>query len=147
MQLLWWHWMVLGFALIVAELAVPSFFLIWFGVGAIVVGIALAAFPALSFPWQILVWLAVSVAFVLLWFKIFKPGFHKTRAGLAKGDAIGEVGLVTRDIRPHVTGEVRFQKPLLGGDLWQAIADEELRVGERARVLDVEGNTLKVGKA
>ena len=147
MQLLWWHWMVFGFVLVVAELAIPSFFLIWFGVGAIIVGIALAALPALSFPWQILVWLAVSVAFVLLWFKIFKPGFHKTRSGMAKGAAIGEVGLVTRDIRPHVTGEVRFQKPLLGADLWESIADEEFRVGERVRVLDVEGNTLKVGKA
>ena len=147
MQLLWWHWMVFGFVLVVAELAIPSFFLIWFGVGAIIVGIALAAFPALSFAWQILVWLAVSVAFVLLWFRIFKPGIHKTRSGMAKGAAIGEVGLVTRDIRPQVTGEVRFQKPLLGADVWQSFADEEIKAGERARVLDVEGNMLKVGKA
>jgi membrane protein implicated in regulation of membrane protease activity len=66
---------------------------------------------------------------------------------MAKGVAIGEVGLVTREIRPNVTGEVRFQKPLLGSDVWESIADEELKSGERARVLDVEGNTLKVGKA
>jgi len=147
MQLLWWHWMVLGIALVLLELAVPTFFLVWFGVGAIVVGVALVAFPALSFPWQVLLWLTCSVVFVVLWFKIFKPGFHKTRSGMAKGTAIGEVGLVTRDIRPQVTGEVRFQKPLLGADVWEAISDESIRVGERARVLDVEGNTLKVGRA
>jgi membrane protein implicated in regulation of membrane protease activity len=147
MQLLWWHWMVLGFVLVVAELAIPSFFLIWFGVGALIVGIVLVALPGLPFAWQILVWLACSVAFVVLWFKIFRPGFHKTRSGTAKGAAIGEVGLVTRDIRPQVTGQVRFQKPLLGADLWDSMADEEIRVGERVRVLDVEGNTLKVGKA
>ena len=147
MQLLWWHWMVLGFALVLLELAVPTFFLVWFGVGAIIVGIALVAFPSLSFAWQILTWLAFSVVFVLVWFKIFKPGLHKTRAGLAKSAAIGEVGLATREIRPYVTGEVRFQKPLLGADVWEAIADEEIKAGERARVLDVEGNTLKVGKA
>lgn len=147
MQLLWWHWMVLGFALVLLELAVPTFFLVWFGVGAIIVGIALVAFPALSFTWQVLAWLACSVVFVILWFKIFKPGLHKTRAGMAKGAAIGEVGLVTRDIRPLGKGEVRFQKPLLGSDVWESIADEEIKSGERARVLDVEGNTLKVGKA
>jgi inner membrane protein len=147
MQLLWWHWMVLGFVLVLLELAVPTFFLVWFGVGAIVVGIALVAFPPLSFTWQILTWLACSVIFVALWFKIFKPGFHKTRSGMAKGAAIGEVGLVTREIKPYVTGEVRFQKPLLGSDVWESIADEEINAGERARVLDVEGNTLKVGKA
>jgi membrane protein implicated in regulation of membrane protease activity len=147
MQLLWWHWMVLGFALVLLELAVPTFFLVWFGVGAIVTGIALVAFPSLSFTWQILTWLACSVVFVALWFKIFKPGFHKTRAGMAKSTAIGEVGLATREIRPHVTGEARFQKPLLGADVWEAVADEEIKAGERVRVLDVEGNTLKVGKA
>jgi membrane protein implicated in regulation of membrane protease activity len=147
MQLLWWHWMVLGIALVLLELAVPTFFLIWFGVGAIIVGIALVAFPPLSFTWQVLTWLACSVVFVILWFKIFKPGLHKTRAGMAKGAAIGEVGLVTRDIRPHVTGEVRFQKPLLGADVWEAVANEEIKSGDRARVLEVEGNTLKVSKA
>ena len=147
MQLLWWHWMVLGIALVLLELAVPTFFLVWFGVGAIVVGVALVAFPALSFAWQVLVWLACSVAFVVLWFKIFKPSFHKTRSGMAKGAAIGEVGLVTREIGPQVTGEVRFQKPLLGADVWESISDERLKIGERARVLDVEGNTLKVGRA
>ena len=146
MQLLWWHWMVLGFALVLLELAVPTFFLVWFGVGAIVVGIALVAFPPLSFTWQILTWLACSVVFVALWFKIFKPGFHKTRSGTAKGAAIGEVGLVTRDIRPLQKGEVRFQKPLLGSDVWESIADEEFRVGDRVRVVDVEGNIVKVGR-
>ena len=43
LQFLWWHWVVLGIVLVLLELAVPTFFLVWFGVGAIVVGIALAA--------------------------------------------------------------------------------------------------------
>lgn len=146
MQLLWWHWMVLGIVLVLLELAVPSFFLVWFGVGAIIVGIGLVVFPTLSFAWQILLWIACSVAFVALWFKIFRPGFHKTRAGMSKGGAIGEIGLVTRAIRPDATGEVRFQKPLLGADVWESSAQEAFRVGERVKVLDVDGNTLKVGR-
>jgi inner membrane protein len=56
------------------------------------------------------------------------------------------VGLVTRDIRALQKGEVRFQKPLLGSDVWESIADEEFRVGERVRVVDVEGNIVKVGR-
>ena len=31
MELAWWHWAVGGIVLIVAELVVPSFVLIWFG--------------------------------------------------------------------------------------------------------------------
>ena len=37
----WWHWIVLGFALVIAELAVPAFFIIWFGLGALLAGLAL----------------------------------------------------------------------------------------------------------
>jgi hypothetical protein len=146
MQLLWWHWMVFGIVLVLLELAVPSFFLIWFGVGAIIVGIALVAFPALSFAWQVIVWIACTAAFIWLWFKVFKPGFYKTRAGMSKGAVVGEIGLVIRDIRPFEKGQIRFQKPVLGDEVWESIADEEIKAGERVKVLDVEGNILKVGR-
>ena len=38
MTLEWWHWVVFGFVLIIAELAVPQFVLVWFGLGALLVG-------------------------------------------------------------------------------------------------------------
>jgi membrane protein implicated in regulation of membrane protease activity len=144
---LWWHWMVLGIVLTLLELAVPAFFLIWFGVGALLVGFALLAVPGLSFAWQIVAWVICSILFIGLWFKVFKPGIHKTRAGMSKGAVVGEVGLITREIRPFEKGQIRFQKPVLGDEVWDAIADEEIRIGERVKVLDVEGNLLKVGRA
>ena len=146
MQFLWWHWVVLGIALVLLELAVPAFFLVWFGLGALIVGVVLLAIPSLSFAWQILIWIVFSLAFIWMWFKVFKPGFYKTRAGMSKGAVIGEIGLVIRDIRPFEKGQIRFQKPMLGDEVWEAIADEEIKAGERVRVLDVEGNILKVGR-
>jgi inner membrane protein len=145
-EILWWHWIVLGIVLMLTELAVPAFFLVWFGVGAVIVGVVLAAFPAVPLAWQVIAWIAASIVFIWLWFKIFKPGLFKTRAGMSKGSLIGEIGLVTRDIRPYEKGQLRFQKPILGDEVWEAIAEEEIRVGERVRVFDVEGNILKVGK-
>ena len=32
----WWHWVVLGLCLTIAEMAIPAFFVIWFGIGAVV---------------------------------------------------------------------------------------------------------------
>ena len=147
MQFLWWHWMVLGILLVLLELAVPAFFLVWFGVGALIVGMALLAVPALAFEWQVVIWIVCSLAFIWIWFKVFKPGIHKTRAGMSHGALVGEIGLVTRDIRPFEKGQIRFQKPILGDETWEALAEEEIRIGVRVRVLDVEGNTLKVGRA
>lgn len=143
----WWHWMVLGIVLMLLELAVPAFFLVWFGLGALIVGLLLATAPALAFPVQILVWIGASLAFVFLWFKVFKANVHKTRAGLSKGQFAGEIGIVTQAIRPYEKGRIRFQKPILGAEAWEAIADEEIAPGDRVHVLEVEGNILRVARA
>lgn len=147
MQILWWHWIVLGIVLMLLELAVPAFFLIWFGLGALIVGTLLAAYSSAPFALQVLAWTAFSLLFIWLWFRVFKPNVYKSRAGMARGSLIGEVGLVTRDIRPYEKGQIRFQKPILGDEVWESVADEEMRVGERVRVLEVEGNTVRVGRA
>jgi inner membrane protein len=147
MQFLWWHWVVLGIVLMLLELAVPAFFLMWFGLGAVVVGGLLVVFPGLTVAYQVITWTACSLVFLWLWFKVFKSNIYKTRSGLAKGSFIGEVGLVIRDIRPYENGQIRLQKPILGDEIWESAADEEIKAGERVRVLDVEGNTLKVSRS
>jgi membrane protein implicated in regulation of membrane protease activity len=147
MQILWWHWIVLGIVLMLLELAVPSFFLVWFGLGALIVGVLLVVSSSIPFAFQVLAWTASSLLFVWLWFKVFKPSIYKSRAGMARGSLIGEVGLVTRDIRPYEKGQIRFQKPIMGEEVWESVSEQEIRAGERVRVLEVEGNTLKVGRA
>ena len=44
MNLEWWHWIVGGIVLILAELVIPSFFIVWFGLGALFVGLLALAF-------------------------------------------------------------------------------------------------------
>jgi membrane protein implicated in regulation of membrane protease activity len=145
MELLWWHWAVGGIALIVAELVVPSFVLIWFGLGALVVALAVAG-ADIGLTAQLALWLIVSIALVAGWFKVFKPGMHKTKIGMADANVVGEVGVLVHDVAPFAKGQVRFQKPILGADVWECIADEAIGNGERVKVLDVEGSFLKVGR-
>ena len=147
MQPEWWHWAVAGIALILAELAVPAFVLVWFGLGALLVAATAAVAPDIGLTAQLSIWLITSLALVVLWFRIFKPGFHKTRIGMADADVIGEVGLLARNVAPFEKGEVRFQKPILGSEVWPCIADETIKSGERVKVLAVEGSFLKVGKS
>jgi len=143
----WWMWIVGGFALIVAELAIPAFFVIWFGLGALLVGVLTLLLPAISATAQIAVWTLASLAMVVLWFKVFKQGFHKTRIGTADGEVIGEIGLLAAPVAPFQRGKVRFQRPVLGAEEWVCLADEAIAAGERVRVVAIEGSFLKVGKA
>ena len=48
MFLEWWHWEIAGIALVLLELALPSFFIIWFGLGAMLTGFVLLAMPDLA---------------------------------------------------------------------------------------------------
>ena len=64
MEMLYWHWLVLGLLLIVAEIFVPSFTILWFGLGALVVGV-LALMVKMSFSVQVLLWTISSVLFTV----------------------------------------------------------------------------------
>ena len=142
----WWHWIVLGFALVIAELAVPAFFVIWFGLGALLVGLALLVVP-LGATAQVALWVAASLAMVVLWFRVFKRSQHKTLIGTAAGEVIGEVGLLVSAVAPFQRGKVRFQRPLLGAEEWVCMAETAITAGERVRVVSVEGSFIKVAKA
>lgn len=146
MTLEWWHWAVVGFALIIGELVVPAFVLLWFGVGALFVAAVVWIAPSVSLVVQILTLIAVSSALVGLWFRVFKPGMHKTRLGMADADLTGQVGLLVEAVAPYKRGKVRFQRPMLGADVWECIADEPIEVGTRVKVLSVEGSFVKVGR-
>ena len=142
----WWHWMVLGLCLSMAELLVPAFFIIWFGIGAVGVGIVLLAAPDLSISTQLLLWAALSTGLVAVWFRHFKPR-TMTSVGTSAASVAGEVGVLVGDINPETRGQVRFQKPILGSDLWECYADTPIKAGERVRVVAVEGSFIKVKEA
>lgn len=146
MQLEWWIWIVGGILLILGELVIPSFFVVWFGLGALLVGLLMLAAPDLSLTAQLGVWTLASLAMVLLWFRVFKPERHKTRVGQADGEVIGEVGLLVSAVAPFARGKVRFQRPLLGSEEWVCLAESAIAAGERVQVIAVEGSYLKVAE-
>lgn len=71
MDVQWWYWLVLGVGLMLSELVVPAFFLIWFGLGALLVGVLLLVLPELALAVQLLVWSLASlvggISLVSLW--------------------------------------------------------------------------------
>lgn len=144
MEFVWWHWIVIGLVLVGAELLMPAFYLIWFGLGALLLGLVMTVAP-LSMTAQLFGWTLTSTAMVLLWFRYGKPR-TMTLAGQSM-NIVGEIGLLTRDVEPFGRGEVRFQKPIGGAEVWACIADEAIAAGTRVRVASIEGNLFKITKA
>lgn len=142
----WWYWIVGGLVLVLAELVIPSFFIVWFGLGALLTGLLTLAF-GLALTAQLATWTLASLAMVVLWFRVFRQSFVKTRIGTADGEVIGEIGLLVSAVAPFQRGKVRFQRPVLGSEEWICLADAAIAAGERVKVVAVEGSFLKVGKA
>ena len=139
----WWHWIVLGLCLSIAELAIPAFFIIWFGIGALGIGVLLLFAPDLTLANQLLLWAVASSILVGIWFRYLRPKTI-TAVGTSAADIIGEVGVLVSDLCPNSRGQVRFQKPILGADSWECYADTKIKAGERVRIVAVEGNFIKV---
>lgn len=71
MELVWWHWFVLGLVLVAWEIYKPAFFLLWFGLGALLTGLVLWLAP-LGLAAQVLLWSVSSLAMLGIWLKFFR---------------------------------------------------------------------------
>ena len=143
----YWHWLVFGMILVMAELAIPSFTIFWFGLAGLLVGIILLLVPAVGFTWQLFIWAMGSCVMTLLWFKFLKPLMaDRTKAGISREAIVGESGQVIRAPADKQRGTVRFTTPILGAEEWPFICDSEVRIGDRVVVTDISGNTLIVAK-
>ena len=145
MAIQWWYWALGGILLVLLELVVPSFFILWFGLGALLVAGALLLVE-LSLSAQLLLWTLASLAMLVLWLRVFSPRRPRTLLG-SGGEVLGEVGLLVGAVAPFQRGKVRFQRPILGAEEWACMADAEIPAGTRVKVLSIEGSYLKVARA
>ena len=143
MNVEWWHWLVLGLLLVLFELATPGgFYIVFFGIGAVVVGVLAAAGWAGPVWMQILLFAAISVTSLLL-FRSRVLSWMQVDPQLPPVDQlIGEIGVVLTAMAPGDVGRVELR-----GSAWTArnISEGVLGAGTRSRVVRVDGLTLMVG--
>jgi membrane protein implicated in regulation of membrane protease activity len=143
----WWHWVVLGIVLVAAEIVIPSFIVIWFGVAALAVGATVYLF-APAFDIQLYLWSGLSVLLLLAYWKYFKKAEPEVPVGQSEGEYAGIEGKVL-----EVLGEgryrARFELPVLGDRVWIVETEngESLEEGDPILVSHVYGQILKVKKA
>lgn len=144
-QILYWHWLVFGMILMIAEIFIPSFTVFWFGLAALAMGLLSLLGVSLPLAGELFCWVVLSILFTLAWFKWIRPrAIDRTKAGLSREAVVGERGIIIRVPGAERRGEVRFSVPLLGADTWPCLAQSQLREGDSVMVKDVLGNALLV---
>jgi membrane protein implicated in regulation of membrane protease activity len=135
-------WFILGFILLLGELVIPSFILIFFGIGAWFTTLAVFIGFAPNINIQLLVFMAFSILTLLLFRKKSLENSPKLKHRKVIEDissVVGEHVLVLEDLTPHVTGKVE-----LHGTSWQAISDVPVKKGIEVVVVEQDNLTLKV---
>jgi membrane protein implicated in regulation of membrane protease activity len=140
--MLWWAWVILGLALLGLEVVTPGgFFVLFFGVGALVVGV-LVVLGVGGPPWaQWLTFSVVSVASLVLFRGRLLAWFKEDRPGPQLDTLRGEVATLLEDLPPGAIGKAELR-----GTSWTAQNGDERHLvkGQRCRVTRVDGLTLYV---
>jgi membrane protein implicated in regulation of membrane protease activity len=142
MTILWWHWIVLGLVLALAELAAAGgFYIIFFGISAIVVGLLASVGLAGPVWMQILLFTALSITSLALFRTRLMTRLQIDPQMPAVDSIVGEVALVTEELPPGGIGRVELR-----GSAWTArnSASVPLARGSRCRVIRVDGLTVYV---
>ncbi len=146
-QIIWILWLVLGVALIIAEIFTLGFVLLWFGIGAIA-----AAFVGMlggGFLLQFLVFAIVSVALTAMSRTIFANYFsHGEGQRMKSGvDSLpGKIGMVTTGSK----GALQEGAVKVFGSTWTAFpmdGGDALVEGEKVEVVEVKGSSIYVQQA
>lgn len=138
-----WHWWIVGVALAAIEIAVPSFVFLWLGIAAVVAGMALFVFPAMSIEIQLLIFAVVSVVSV-----------GAQRAYLRRRPIETDDPTLNRRAERYIGRTFTLDSAIRNGRGKVRVADSVWRVtgadmeaGVAVRVTGVDGITLVVERA
>lgn len=138
-----WIWCGLGLILLCLEMMSGTMYLLWPGVAALAMAFFAWLLPAFSTPWQIVMYAIFSVLAVAIWRKREKTT-PTPRVGQAQGEEIGREGVIVQAVSPAQSGLIRFSQGVMGSREWSAVADVEIAVDQPARIVAVEGNSVRV---
>ena len=130
------HWLVLGLSLIILELFLWTVFLLWIGASAITVSIVFYLMPDTSWPIQLLIFVALSLASTFLAkryypVKTVDDELHeKAKTYIGKECKVSSID----------DGAIKVK---IGNSLWFA-KGTELSVGQIVKIIDVESSTFIV---
>lgn len=142
-KLIFWHWF--GFAVILAILDVATganFYFVWCGLSAALVGVIMLVFPNMGWEYQLLIFGLGVMASLVVWRRYLKNHATTDRPNLNRR-ALQYVNRVFTLEEPIVNGRGKVK---VDDSLWR-VEGEDLPVGTKVRVVDVDGVVLKVEKA
>lgn len=133
----WWHWLAVGLILVALEMAASGgFYVIFFGIAALVIGglhMADMAGPA----WvQFLLFSVLSIASLVFFRSPMMKWLQLDQPGRDVDSLVGQIATPIDDIVPGAVGRAELR-----GTVWSARNESQLAIikGQRCKVVRVDG--------
>ena len=137
----WWIWIILGAALLAAEaIVVADFYLVFFGLAAIVLGLLGVLGVGLPGWVQFLLFATLAIASLVLYRDRLKRRVQGADREM-QPELVGEMGTAREAIAPQGRGRISLR-----GTDWEArnVGAAVIDAGARCVVREVDGLTLHV---
>jgi membrane protein implicated in regulation of membrane protease activity len=139
-----WVWGILGLALLAVEMGTGTFYVLWFGISALCLSLALWIMPTLPLAVQLFLFAALYLGSLAIWKLYYKQTDTHLRIGQSQSDEIGRSGTIVEPVSLKQNGRIQFAQGVMGSREWAAIAAEDLEIGAEAVITAIEGNALRV---
>ena len=141
--MIWWYWLLLGLLLLGAEMMTPGgFYILFFGVAAIIVG-ALAGLDLVQADWlQWLLFSGLAVGSLLVFRGPLMARMNQAQPQATDVDSmVGEIAVPLEALAAGAVGKVELR-----GTTWSARNADAAPIakGQRTKVTKVDGLTLWV---
>ena len=136
-------WAVVTLLLFAAEAMAPGAFMLWLGIAAVVVFLAVLLVPGIPVLVQVAAFIVLSFVSIQVyrkWFRKFEPQSDRPHLNQRANSLVGHVTPLEQAI---VNGHGRVQI----ADAYWEVQGPDLAVGTPVRVIAVDGMTLKVQEA
>jgi inner membrane protein len=136
-----WHWLIIAVILICLEMLITgTYYFIWMGVSAAIVGCIMFFVPTLTWLSQVIIFTLLSVLTIII-FRIYQkqnPVVRDQPALNRRGEQY--IGRVFTLEEPIVNG---VGKVKVDDSTWK-VSGEELSAGTRVKVIAVDNTVLRV---
>jgi inner membrane protein len=139
-----WYWLIGGLVVAGLEMVVAGVFLLWIGLGAMIVGVLLLLMPDLSLTAQLLIFAVTMLASIGLGFVIQKRSGLQSGAVEINRELHALVGMHCEVASDFAAGRGRIR---IGDTTYAAQGEGEIRSGEIVEIVSADSAGIRVIRA
>ena len=139
-----WLWLIIGLVLIGLEAFISGVFLLWIGLGAMLIGCVLMLFPEMGTTMQLVLFAAAMMLAVGVGFVVQRQGSRPHGLQSLNRELKGMLGLQPVAINDFQGGRGRIR---VGDTSYSAICDKALTKGQAVVIVAIKDGRLQVSPA